>query len=207
MTLFLGFIDGNHEDFGELKKLPNNSEGLGQVSDNVFYIPRGTVWQWRGTRFAGLGGAVSIDRQTRTPGRSWFPEEAITASDVANAKQAGTVDVLFTHDAPLPPVPKRSFGPTIDADCDQSIAYVAEVVSALRPNLVIHGHYHLAYVNGDEVPGTLIVGLDCDMGLARDNYVDLIPGRPDPLVGRGDAIASGEPINPGLRDLLEEYEG
>lgn len=207
----LGFIDGNHEDFTALGDLPLTSEGLGRVSGNIFHIPRGTAWQWRGTRFAGLGGATSIDRRMRTPGKTWFPQEAITAEDVARAKRARSVDVLFTHEAPFLPVPKRSFGPDIDADCDQSIAYVDEVVSALGPRLVLHGHYHLAYVNRDEVPGTEIVGLDCDAGRASDNYVDLVPGRTRPLAGAADVlgedVTATDILGNDLLSRLQDYTG
>lgn len=40
-----------------------------------------------------------------------------------------------------------------------------DVVNAVRPRLIIHGHYHLRYGAFHELPGgdrTLVQGLDCD---------------------------------------------
>ncbi len=202
----LGFIDGNHEDFGVLAKLLVSDEGMGVVSANIFYIPRGTVWEWCGTQFGGMGGAVSIDRAMRKPGLTWFPEEFITTADVERTKRAGSVDVLFTHEAPQLPVPKHSFGPAIDADCEQSRRMVATLVDTLKPKVLIHGHYHFAYSSTDEFPGTEVIGLDCDMGIGRDNYVDLVPGTPHLLAGMRDLLPeAGRGVEPELCSRLDQY--
>ncbi len=180
----IGFIDGNHEDFRALSRLPRSAEGLGAVSPSIFHLARGTTWEWRGTRFGGMGGAISIDRQTRRLGHTWFPEEAITAADVALMEQAGSVDVLITHEAPARPVRKHPFTSAIEADCADSVRSVAHLVTSLTPQVAVHGHYHRAYRSKQEFPGTEVIGLDCDMGTAQENYVDLYPGAPR-LLGRG----------------------
>lgn len=81
--LSLWWIDGNHEDHAELRRLPVDSEtGRVHLTEHVHYLPRGYQWTWNGINWMGVGGAVSVDKVWRTPGYDWFPEEALSRPEV-----------------------------------------------------------------------------------------------------------------------------
>lgn len=163
----LWFIDGNHENFHILNSLPKDDRGLGVLSPHIYHIPRGYVWELDGIKFMGLGGAVSIDRGFRREGWDYFKDEEITSENLEKALSAGSVDVLLTHDSPILPVPSRSFGPGIDRDNNASRDAVAEVAAALEPKLLIHGHYHYAYVG--QFLTTTVYGLGADINPPSQN--------------------------------------
>ncbi len=86
------FIRGNHDNPHRCQEHPGylgdfgfrSIDGLG-----VFYV----------------GGADSIDKDLRTPGRDWWPEEQLSDEQLAAALAqfrvvAHEVDVIVTHDAP-----------------------------------------------------------------------------------------------------------
>src|SRR4051812_11791514 len=77
-NLIVYWIDGNHEDHGQLGALRPTESGFTPVSDRCFYIPRGLRWTWSGVRFGALGGAFSVDWRQRTPGADWWPQEVPT---------------------------------------------------------------------------------------------------------------------------------
>lgn len=154
------FIDGNHDwheqlpffyphivDGHDLYELP--------ADRRQFWIRRGDLVRMDGVTFVGLGGAPSIDREQRRPGKTWWESEVITEADVERTlRHAGTpVDVLLTHDAPrLPP----GIPPLADGDgrrgwfqplADESVAAVRRVSKDLAPRLNLHGHYHVEYTD------------------------------------------------------------
>lgn len=69
----LYWIDGNHENHTMLRALygPGGErhkptpEGFWEIRPNVYYIPRGTRWNWNGVELMGLGGAYSVDKIAR----------------------------------------------------------------------------------------------------------------------------------------------
>lgn len=142
------FLDGNHEDFDQLEAFTGHPAGVGALRPNVLHLKRGTVWTWAGYRFGALGGAVSIDKGTRMPGVSWWPQEEITDADVdlllKNAAGA-PLDVLLTHDtvsdAPLPTDPGR-LPHGVQLSCDISRQMVYRAAKGTTPKLLVHGHYH-----------------------------------------------------------------
>ncbi len=101
----VSFIDGNHENHDELQALPSPSGEFVErgIAHNVFYQPRGSILTIEKTNILCVGGAFSIDKNARTPGFDWFPQEEFTASNledaVKNAYNAG-VDFVVSHDAP-----------------------------------------------------------------------------------------------------------
>jgi Icc-related predicted phosphoesterase len=181
----LHWIDGNHENHTMLRQLYGpggerhkpTEEGFWEIRENLFYIPRGTRWNWGGVDFMGLGGAYSVDKAWRTEGKSWWPEETITQDEVAYAVRPGNVDVIVSHDAPDGvPIPifradEKDKFPESRANRQQ----VLKVVQRTRPVLLIHGHYHCRYTdvftwgNGR----TLVEGLGCDMDWDDRAYVSL----------------------------------
>lgn len=143
-------IDGNHDAHplarGAYRADPNGVRPIRTVLDHA---DRGAVWSWGEVRFGALGGAISIDRYVRSEGHSYWRTEEITDDEVDTLiDRAGPdgVDVLFTHDAPsLPPGIRPLSDPALRADCERSHAQIARAVDVLRPQLLVHGHYHLRY--------------------------------------------------------------
>lgn len=159
------FCDGNHDDHARLKKLRGRIRVQGvHIDVNVIYQPRGSVYEDDdGTRFLFLGGAPSIDRDDRTEGLSWWPEETITEPEFQLARSAkGPIHVLVTHDAPdYPPGFSPKGTPGYRRDQTQSMRRIDALIRQHRPALHIHGHWHTRYSRAHK-NGTRIIGLDCN---------------------------------------------
>jgi hypothetical protein len=144
------FIDGNHEDFPQLVRYPIRSDGLREVRPRLFHLPRGTRWSWQGIRFLALGGATSLDRPWRTAGVDWWPDEELTRADLDRAIDGGACDVMLTHDAPsgvdVPGLPPASTWEPAEIDrANRHRDLLHEVVDAVRPARLVHGHFHSRY--------------------------------------------------------------
>lgn len=159
ITLYV--VPGNHEDYDYLNGLIPNADGILPVQRDLYVIPRGFTWTWDETRFCALGGAPSIDRTWRIKRMMheryplWWPEEFITPEDVERTIATGPCDVLLTHDAPrgIPHIERHIQGnphgfPLEDvAYADMGRDVLVPVVEALRPVALVHGHYHIPYVD------------------------------------------------------------
>ena len=154
------FIDGNHENHVDLNAIPVIN-GVRNIRDCIFHIPRGSLMELGGRKILGIGGAYSIDRASRTEGRSWWPEEMITDADITTALSVDQPDIVVSHDCPSV-VPYTLFlnhfpaGPTLSQRDKLNLVY-----EKFRPKLWIHGHYHRSYRHMEDQ--TRFVGLDCDM--------------------------------------------
>lgn len=173
----LWFVDGNHEWHPELITLgkewrERGNTGLVPIDRDddtarIFWIPRGWRWTWHGRTWMGLGGAVSVDAFVRTKGKSWWPEETLTAGDIKHATRPGKVHVMLTHDCPS--AVHMSFGqpPSFwdPMDLARSQAHreqLQDVVDRLQPEVLIHGHYHRHLRRTIEPYGTRVFGLHTD---------------------------------------------
>jgi len=142
----LVWIDGNHENHDALRLWQSQADETGMVAmrDRVRWASRGARWDWAGTAFGALGGAVSIDRFLRREGVNWWPAEALTQDDVDRLGDA-PLDVLVTHAAPSTfdrahrrvPIPQA-----ILSDVTQVRDLLDQAVLRTNPRLVVHGHYH-----------------------------------------------------------------
>lgn len=150
--LVVVFVDGNHENYPVFNQYPKN-DGFQQLGDNIYRILRGTVFTLGELTCMGVGGAGSIDKQFRTPGVDWFPDEYITGADahtaITNSRNT-RVDVMFTHDAPANirvPMEKIGFTPTpvVESACTMNRVLLQSIVDTVAPRLLFHGHYHTQY--------------------------------------------------------------
>jgi predicted phosphodiesterase len=178
-NLSLLFVDGNHEAFPTLHQYPVRANGLREVTERVWHLPRGSRWTWGGVRFLAVGGAYSIDRQWRTPGSSWWREEEITDEQVAAAIDGGPADVLVSHDCPagvvIPDLADTAeIWPPLDLlRAENHRRQLTRVAEAVRPRWFWHGHYHRRYdLSTDLGYGPVSVrGLDCDATSLAGNVV------------------------------------
>ena len=145
-------LDGNHENFDwlgdELDARTPQPDGTVELAPGVAYVPRGTLLVLDGLRVLALGGAVSLDRLERVPGRSWWPQEAITRADVDRAAQQGPADLLLTHDAPAETTAAHVglltaiWGEALVRETWDNSVLVSEVLAHCRAGRLIHGHVH-----------------------------------------------------------------
>lgn len=168
-AMTMTWLDGNHECFSLMEYLGIrlDADEPQACTSRISYLPRGYVWAEDGVRFMALGGASSVNRPYLTPGFDWFHQELIRVSDIERAKENGAdgVDVMFTHDAPSSirlmenlDKSKGEWDPTELNVSAQNRLKLEEVVGAVQPKILIHGHYHWAYnaMWGD----TAVLGLD-----------------------------------------------
>ena len=150
----LFFIDGNHENFQLLYQRPLRGDGTRHIRQYITHVSRGTRLDWDGVRVLALGGAPSIDVKFREPGVSWWPEETITVAEAQAAISGGEADLMLCHDSPATaPNPitddpagqamaERYFGAEALQNCRNHRELLAEVTDAVKPRLLLHGHYH-----------------------------------------------------------------
>lgn len=92
---------GNHEPWGAISPLLAHRPGEAiRISTLQWLLPRPYRLDVGGRSVLCLGGATSIDRQYRTQGIDWWPEEAITDRQVEMAKAGGPADIMITHESP-----------------------------------------------------------------------------------------------------------
>jgi predicted phosphodiesterase len=181
------FVDGNHDDHDWLARQPVDPDGRRQLSEYVWHLPRGFRWTWDGVQFLACGGAYSVDRGWRVLGSSWWAGETISDDDVARCVAGGRADVLLSHDAPsgfvIPTIDDRGtpapFPPFALAESGRHRQQLRRVVDAVRPSVVLHGHYHHAYAADVDLGygQVRVIGLDCDESTMASNVrvVDFDP--------------------------------
>ena len=102
------FIDGNHENHDRLKALETVqifSAPAGKVSERVFHLRRGEIYEIEGRTFFCMGGATSIDRRRRHEGTSWWPQENVSKEEFRHGldtlkNRGNAVDYILTHTPP-----------------------------------------------------------------------------------------------------------
>jgi len=174
---WLLFVDGNHEDFDLLDRLPADERGLGRVGERIRHLPRGARWTWAGRTWVACGGATSVNRLDLVPGETWWPQEAIGDADIARVRAGGPGDVLVCHDSPAgADTPCDWAGRFPDAEVRLAAEHrhrVRAVFDAVRPAHVFHGHFHRRYET--VLAGARIHGLDRDGAPLDDNVLVLAP--------------------------------
>ncbi len=154
--LHLFWVDGNHENHDRLDMWPLNEWGYrdtlpdNQLPENngtpchIHHLPRGFRWTWEGVRFLALGGAFSVDKDSRKEHISWWPQETISAGDVF---RCGTdpADVMVTHDVPWEvedPYGPHRLSKNLWPESNANRMALSSVVNLVKPRLLVHGHTH-----------------------------------------------------------------
>lgn len=144
---------GNHEPWGQITPLLDDHPGEAvRISQLIWLLPRPARLTIGSRRVLSLGGAASVDRESRVEGLTWWPDEAITDAHVAAAIADGPADLMLTHESPagtpVRPVQEilrtnpHGFPATALEASAASRARVSEVWNAVRPELLAHGHLH-----------------------------------------------------------------
>jgi Icc-related predicted phosphoesterase len=130
------WCDGNHENHWALRDRKSD-----EIAENVFYMPRGSTYKLEdGRTILFMGGADSIDKDQRTIGRDWFPEEVITQKDMMNLPDV-KVDIIVSHTCPTelyPTMLKHYDGRSMEP----SNYALSEIWKIYKPDLWFFGHWH-----------------------------------------------------------------
>ena len=172
---------GNHEPYsrrfttvdgrtGTLSELI--ASGLpAQLSEHVTVLPRPYRFGVGGREVLSLGGAASVDRQWRTEGHDWWPDEQVTDVMVDRAIAGGPADLMIVHESPAD-TPVRAVRDVLSSNPHgfptAALAYSAASRAQLQrawdgvhPELLIHGHMHVAG-GGTTEDGRRVMALDRD---------------------------------------------
>lgn len=147
------FIDGNHENFDLLEQFPVEEKFGGKVAritDSIFWLKRGEVFTLEDKKIFTFGGGMSHDREYRTPGKSWWPQEQSNQSDFDNAinnleKHEWNVDCVVSHVPPFCEI--LGFMPRAQSlkgyGCDWAEHHLDEIKRRLNFKKWYFGHLHL----------------------------------------------------------------
>lgn len=102
------YVDGNHENFDLINEYPESEWHGGRVhmiSDSIYHLMRGQVFDIDGMTFFTFGGGNSIDKAWRTPGVSWWAEEMPSDYEYEEGNRNlervdNKVDYILTHTCP-----------------------------------------------------------------------------------------------------------
>ena len=140
------FIDGNHENFDLLKSFPTidfYGAAAHKISDSIFHIKRGEVFEIECIRFFAFGGASSHDKEYRTEGKNWWKEELPSADEIEHARKKlesvnYTVDYIITHC-----VANKVQHKIANYEENILIAFFEELVDKANYKKWFFGHYHV----------------------------------------------------------------
>jgi len=141
----LYWCDGNHEDFEVLYRRETD-----ELWPGVIYKPRGSVLTLPdGRNILFMGGAQSIDKESRTNRISWFEEEEICQRDINNLPDVH-IDIVISHTCPVEfdKVDKwvslnKQFLPEYNTKVgDWSRKALSFVLEKYRPQKWYYGHWH-----------------------------------------------------------------
>lgn len=146
------FIDGNHENFTRLYSLPDVKmfgKKVGKVSDSIFYLKRGEIYNICDKKFFTFGGASSIDKIRRTINVSWWQSEVASQTEMNYGlqqleKNNYEVDYVLTHTAPESIIQiyleQSQFNPYMVKDATTN--YLDEVLKKIKFKKWFFGHWH-----------------------------------------------------------------
>ena len=147
------FCDGNHENHARLREFASRARPGRpvRIRQGLWYMPRGCIAEIAGRRILFAGGAYSIDKDYRTPGKTWFPEEDLTPAEARRIlSQPGLrdVDMVVSHTCPEECLGDvcRACGlerEWIENDCsEKSLSLLLPALPAVRD--WYFGHWHSA---------------------------------------------------------------
>ncbi len=103
-------INGNHENYDLIKKLPTIEifGGLAYevIPGRVWILEQGGLYHINGKTVFAYGGGLSVDKDRRVEGESWWPQEIPKSADLAwacnqLALRHWNVDLVLSHTAPV----------------------------------------------------------------------------------------------------------
>jgi hypothetical protein len=167
---YILFIDGNHDNYDMLREYPVtiwNGGKIHKISPHIFHLMRGQIFNICSKCFLTLGGANSLDLETKKEGKTWWKEERISEQDInetlKNLKPVNnSVDYVITHTCPdnfLQSIETHFF--LINQDIPQDVSRkltktnsgqkLNEVIQNLNFKKWFCGHWHHDICIGNEL--------------------------------------------------------
>ncbi len=105
------FVDGNHENFDLMDKLPEMDMfggKVGKFTESMYHLKRGEVYTINDEKYWVMGGALSIDKDSnphRIPNIGWWEREIPSNEEFEHGmknldKHDWNVDYVLTHTCP-----------------------------------------------------------------------------------------------------------
>ena len=148
-------VMGNHEPiYGMMEKIPETDIGVGetvyQIHDDPFvaYLKRGKVYIIDGFKFLVLGGALSVDKMYREPGKSWWNGEYWSEEEKWDLftllKTENTFDCVISHTGPAH-INRRLFEHrdfNLDKFIDEAAILNDQIHNRIKFRQWFCGHWH-----------------------------------------------------------------
>lgn len=143
------FLDGNHENFDMINKLPLVEKfggKVGKVTNSIFHLRRGGIYIIDDKKFFTFGGATSIDKANRTIGISWWPEEVPNHTEMQDGldnleRHGNEVDYVLTHTCPQRIV-ELIVNKIYEEMPDPTRIYLDEIDKKVKFKKWFFGHWH-----------------------------------------------------------------
>lgn len=140
------FIDGNHENFDLLSSFPEirfHGGNAHKISDKIYHLMRGQVFEIDGKKIFTLGGASSHDKECRTEGKNWWEAELPSDNEYSAAlsnlnKSDNKVDIIITHCAPTS-IQKEIYE---EYDINKLTDFLEDLKNSITYSKWFFGHYH-----------------------------------------------------------------
>ena len=141
------WVDGNHENFNELGLLIENRSSKNEFEPiewlpDVYYMNRGSVLEIGDKRVLFVGGARSYDKEYRTEGIDWFPNEVLTEEQFEKFPDVD-VDVVISHTMPRTMMPVYGVEKRKE---DPSWRILDKVFLKYVPKEWYFGHWHFHHI-------------------------------------------------------------
>jgi len=167
----LRWVPGNHENYDEIDLLYDHDAQRMGMNGTIYVLRRGERFMIGATSFVGIGGGHSIDKDRRTQGVSWWPQELITTGDVYRIMTTHReCDVVIAHDAPLTADLDLRNGYKDDPHSIGNRRLLGIIVDHLDPLFVFHGHYHQRHSTKDHLD-RVVIGLSDNRDWFNNNFV------------------------------------
>jgi hypothetical protein len=143
------FVDGNHENFDRINKLPEIEKFGGKVGSHyegdIFHLKRGEIYTIGDKKIFTFGGGTSIDKANREIYISWWPQEDPSHFEFQYGmenleKHNWKVDYVITHDCPTSIYHQFTFRKYQYES--QLQKYLEEIKTNLTFKKWYFGHYH-----------------------------------------------------------------
>ena len=144
------WIDGNHENHEWIDSLPVSEWHGGKVhfiSPNIIHLMRGQIFTIDNKKFFTFGGALSIDKESRKKGVTWWAREEASYAEQEEGlknleKYNNTVDYVLTHTCPDELInimfPEALY--KADSVTGKYLDYIAKIVTFKK---WFFGHWHV----------------------------------------------------------------
>lgn len=157
---------GNHENYDVIETLPWTKKWGNDVQyyeiengNRIYFLKRGAIYEVNGQKILAIGGAHSIDKNNRTPGKSWWPQEDITPAEIDNCLDEidahnYEVDFVLTHTCPdtyvTEFVPDTMLFALGGKKNDFTAKFLEEIDNRVKYKEWHFGHFHWDKIHIDE---------------------------------------------------------